>query len=293
MLLLFIGLSAIVQGITHCVQARGDLFMGLIARPGEYGQVLSGRRRGVVRGEVTGSDLRPASKEESTMKSAVIRLGAFACLLGFTIAAQAQSSVSYTNIDLTYVGADIDVGPGINDIDADGVKLAGSLNVHQYIHVLGSYERLSPDDIVIANGSNPPTIIPTDDLDTYSIGFGFHTPQFGRAERQYRSGLIDRYSLFFDAQYLGIDSGSTGASDPNGFSVDAGFRAVNSTRLETLLSVGYEKFERTDGELTVEGRIFYRVFEKLQIQGGLDWNDNTSRWFIGLRYNFPKVTIFR
>lgn len=227
------------------------------------------------------------------MKSAVIRLGAFACLLGFGIAAQAQSTVSYTNIDLTYVGADIDVGSGVDDVDADGVKLAGSLNLQKYIHILGSYERLSPDDIVIDDGVNPPTVIPTDDLDSYSIGFGFHTPVMGRAERQYRSGLIDRYSLFFDAQYLGIDSGSTGGSDPNGYSLDVGFRAVNFTRLETLLAVGYEKFEESDGELTLEGRIFFRVFEKLQIQAGLDWNDNTSRWFIGLRYNFPKATIFR
>ena len=44
------------------------------------------------------------------MKSALIRLGAIACLLSFGNAAQAQATVSYTNIDLEFVHADIDFG---------------------------------------------------------------------------------------------------------------------------------------------------------------------------------------
>ena len=226
------------------------------------------------------------------MKSALIRLGAFACLLGFGIVAQAQSTVSYTNIDVSYVGANLEVGSGFSDVDADGGRLAGSMQLHKYIHILGSYERLSPDDL-IDNSTTPPTVWSTDDLDTYSFGLGFHTPEMGRAERQYRGGLIDRYSMFFDVQYVGMDSGSSGGSDPSGYAVDAGFRAVNNTRLETLFSVGYEDFDRADGELTLEGRIFIKIVKELQLQGGVEWNDNATRWSLGLRYNCPNFTIFK
>jgi len=42
----------------------------------------------------------------------------------------------------------------------------------------------------------------------------------------------------------------------------------------------------------INSRLFIRIIDNLQAQGGIDWNDNTTRWFIGLRYNFPNVTIF-
>jgi hypothetical protein len=224
------------------------------------------------------------------MKSALIRLGAIACLLSFGNAAQAQATVSYTNIDLEFVHADIDFGSGFEDFDGDGVNLAGSLNLHKYIHVLGSYERLGLDD-TIDNSTAPPTVTTREDLDSYSIGFGFHTPSMGRGEREYRSGLIDRYSLFVQGEYLGTET--TDSDTFNGYSFDAGFRSVNHTRMESLLAFGYEKFEKVDGEFTVEGRLFFRIIKDLQLQGGIDWNDNITRWSIGLRYNFPRLTVFR
>jgi len=229
------------------------------------------------------------------MKSAFFRLGAIACLVSFGVTAQAQmysgtsgGSVSYTYIDGQYSSADIDVAPN-GSVDADGAKFSGSLAMFDSMHILGEFERLRPDDIEVDDGLGNITTIPTDDLDTWGVGFGFHTPTVSRAAGQYRSGLMDSYSLFADVRYLGADSGST---DQNGWSLDAGFRSVNFTRMEVILGAGYEKFEGQNGELTLQGQFLIRLVGNLQARGGVNWNDNISRWNVGLRYNFGNFSIF-
>jgi len=230
------------------------------------------------------------------MKSALIRLGAVACLLGLGTTAQAQYStsgaaVSYTFIDAQYTFAKIDVPDSLGggSIDGNGPRLTGSMGLNRYTHLLAGFERLNPDDIEIDDGLGNITVIPTDDLDTYAIGFGFNTPTMGRADRQYRGGLIDRYSLFADARYMGQDSGG---SDRNGWSLNTGFRSVNFTRMEVILGFGYEKFEQQDGELTAQGQILFQIVNRWQLRGGVNWNDDISRWNLGLRYNFGNWSLF-
>lgn len=231
------------------------------------------------------------------MKSAFVRLGAVACLLGFGATAHAQysgvsfSGVSYTFIDLQYTFADIDVSglPGVGDIDGNGPNLNGSLALNKYTHVLAGFERINPDDIEIDDGLGNITVIPTDDVDTYMVGFGFNTPTMGRAESQYRGGLIDRYSLFADARYMGQDSGG---SDRNGWSLNAGFRSVNFTRMEVILGLGYEKFESSDGEVTAQGQFLFSIVRNLQARGGFNYSDDISRWNLGLRYHFGDWSLF-
>ena len=232
------------------------------------------------------------------MNSAVIRLGAVACLLGIGATAQAQmtgtagTAVSYTYIDAQYSFAKIDVQSAlgsVGDIDGDGLNLNGSLALNDYSYALAGFERLSPDDIEIDDGLGNITVIPTDDLDTWVIGLGLNTPTMGRTDRQYRGGLIDRYSLYADARYQGQDSGG---SDRNGWSLNAGFRSVNFTRMEVILGFGYEKFEKQDGELTAQGQILFRIVGNWQARGGFNWSDDISRWNLGLRYNFGDWALF-
>lgn len=231
------------------------------------------------------------------MKSAFVRLGAVACLLGFGVAAEAQmqsvagASVSYTFIDAQYSFAKIDVPDALGggDIDGDGPNLNGSLALNKYTHVLAGFERLSPDDIEVDDGLGNITTIPTDDLDTWAIGFGLNTPTMGRADRQYRGGLIDRYSLYADARYQGRDSGG---SSQSGWSLNTGFRSVNFTRMEVILGIGYEKFESQDSEFTAQGQFLFQVVRGWQLRGGVNWSDDISRWNLGLRYNFGTWSLF-
>jgi len=231
------------------------------------------------------------------MKSAFVRLGAVACLLGFGATANAQYSevsfagVSYTYLDFQYSFASIDLPDSLGggDVDANGPNLNGAMALNSYSHLLAGFERLSPDDIEVDDGFGNVTTIPTDDIDTYMVGFGFHTPTMGRADRQYRGGLIDRYSLYADARYMGQDSGG---SDINGYSLNAGFRSVNFTRMEVIVGFGYEKFEQRDGEMTAQGQILFRIVGNLQARGGLNYSGDISRWNLGLRYNFGDWSLF-
>jgi hypothetical protein len=171
------------------------------------------------------------------MKSAVVRLGAVACLLGFAATANAQTSgVSYTYVDLQASFASIDVGTA-GDIDGNGAKLFGSLALNRYFHALAGFERLGPDDIVIDDGLGNITTISIDDLDTWEIGVGVNTPTMGRSARQYRGGFVDRYSLFADVRAQGQDSSG---SDRSGWSVNGGVRAVNFTRLVRIFCICYD-----------------------------------------------------
>lgn len=223
------------------------------------------------------------------MKSAVVRLGAVACLLGFATTAHAQTAgVSYTYVDAQYSFASIDVGSA-GDVDADGPKLFGSVALNRYFHALVGFERLSPDAIQLDDGLGNITTINLDDLDTWEIGVGVNTPTMGRAARQYRGGFVDRYSLFADIRVQGQDSSG---SDRTGWSVNSGFRAVNFTRLETILGVGYEKFESQSGDFTMQGQILFQIIGGLHARGGVNYSDSISRWNLGLRYNFGDWQLF-
>ncbi|MFQ5636014.1 MAG: hypothetical protein ACE5G3_11890 [Gammaproteobacteria bacterium] len=222
------------------------------------------------------------------MKSVLVRLGMVAFALGFTTTAQAQASaVSYTYIDARVNFSEIDVSPS-GEIDADGPQVSASLQLHENIHLLGEFERLSRDDILIDDGLGNVTAVPLDDLDTYAAGVGFHTPTLSRGDRQYRGGLADGYSLFAEARYLRQDSG---ASNSNGWAANIGLRAVNYTRLESILGIGYEDFEDQSGEFTAQGQILFRLVGNLQLRGGIDWNENVTRWNLGLRYHFGDFSV--
>jgi hypothetical protein len=200
-------------------------------------------------------------------------------------AAVSFTGVSYTFVDLQYTFADIDLPDAVGggDLDGDGPYLNGSLALNRYWHVVGGYENLKVDDIEIDDGLGNITVIPVDDVNTYALGIGVNTPTMGRAARQYRGGLIDRYSLFADARYQRRDSGG---SDVNGWQLNAGFRSVNFTRMEVILGVGYEKFEGNDGDFTAQGQFLFQIIPNLQARGGINWGDEISRWNLGLRYHF-------
>lgn len=218
------------------------------------------------------------------MKYVIICLGAFAISLSMGGAAHAQSNeISYSYVEANYQFVDGSTsGLAISDLEGDGPALAASLKLGSNFHIFGDYEKIKLDNATIDDGSGTPVTVSFSDLDTWGVGAGFHTSVFGgRSDGQYRNPQ-DRYSIFVQGQYISADPGST-----DGWAADAGFRAVNFTRWEFLAAVGIEKFSGIDSELTLEGRLLYQVVGDLQLEGGIDWNDNITRYFVGLRYNFP------
>jgi len=230
---------------------------------------------------------RAYAVKELKMKYAIICLGVFATSLGIGAAAHAQSNpISYSYVDAVYQFAEIDTG-SFGKVDGDGPRVAGSLALGNFMHVFGNYEKLKLDDTTIDSGTGTPTTVSFSDLDRWGVGFGFHTSIYGgRADGQIRN-THDRFSVFFDGQYISADP-----NDSDGWAVDAGFRAINFTRWEFIGSAGFEKLSGIDSEFTLEGRLLFNLVRNLQVEGGIDWNDNVTRYFVGLRYNFPKLQIF-
>lgn len=221
------------------------------------------------------------------MKYAIICLGVFATSLSMGGVAHAQSAeISYSFVDAVYQGADVDTG-AFGKVDGDGPRLAASLALGNHMHVFGNYEKLKLDDAVVDLGTGTPVTVSFSDLDKWGVGLGFHTSLYGgRADGQIRNTL-DRFSFFFDGQYISSDP-----NDSDGWALDAGFRAINFTRWEFIGSAGVEKLSGLESELTLEGRLLFKLVRNLQVEGGIDWNDNVTRYFVGLRYNFPKLQIF-
>ena len=220
------------------------------------------------------------------MKYAIIGLAAFASLLGFSASALAQSgSTSYTYVEGSYEGSTFNTDQALgDDADGNGGRFEASLALHKNMYVFGTYQISSLDDI-----TNPAPVV-LDDATLGTIGFGFNTGlSSGRIARDYR-GLLDRYSLFLNGQWKHLDIDNVG--DADGFEFEVGLRSINFTPFEFIASVGYEEFDSAGGNLTLEGRLLYEVLTNLQLQFGVDWNDDRSSLFFGVRYNFPKLVLF-
>jgi hypothetical protein len=223
------------------------------------------------------------------MKHRVICLVALTGFLFVTAAAQAQlASTPYTYFEGSFQGSTFDTQTG-QKVDGNGPRFEVSVALHENLYVFGTYEHTGLEDLVDASFT-PPMVTSLDDIDTLGAGIGINTAlSSGRVDRDYRS-FSDRFSVFLDAQYLKVDSPGL---DSNGYALDLGFRAINYTRLEFIGSVGFEKFEDIDSEFTLEGRLLYRLVGNLQIQGGVDWSDLTTKYFLGLRWGIPNFAVFK
>jgi hypothetical protein len=224
------------------------------------------------------------------MKHRVICLVALTGFLFVTAAAQAQlASTPYTYFDGSFQGSKFDTSSIVGaDIEGNGPLFEVSVAMQEHVYLFGTYEKISLDDLV-DNSSGTPVAISLSDIDTWSVGAGINTAlSAGRVDRDYRS-FSDRFSVFLDAQYI-VDGG---VAENDGYAFNLGFRAINHTRLEGIGAIGFEKLDNVDGEFTLEGRILYRLVGNLQIQGGIDWNDQATKYFIGLRWGIPGFAIFK
>jgi hypothetical protein len=221
------------------------------------------------------------------MKHLVICLVALTGVLFLAAAAQAQSAATpYTYFEGAFQGSTWDTGTG-EDADGHGPRFAVSVAMHENVYLFGGYENNNLDDFVDTTFS-PPTTVSFADIDTWSVGGGINTAlTSGNIDRNYR-GFSDRFSVFLDAQYL-----NGGPTDDNGYALNLGFRAINSTRLEFIASAGLEKFSGISNEFTLEGRLLYRLVGNLQVQGGIDWSDPVTKYFIGLRWGIPEFAVFK
>ena len=224
------------------------------------------------------------------MKAVIIRWSSLVLLLFSGFGAHAQSDppgVSWTYLHASYQWGEFDQSDPIGDVDGDGPRIEASVQAHPWVHLLASYETFDLDSVTIPIDTTTSITVDPGDVDIWSVGIGLHTPVVGRANRDWGRPR-DRYSFYLDARYLNAD---TDAGDSNGYSVDLGLRSINFTTLEIIGAVGVEDFEGSSGNFTLEGRVLWNVWRDLQLEGGADWNEDLTRFFVGVRYNFPGFSI--
>ncbi len=197
-------------------------------------------------------------------------------------AVQARPSpISYTYAEIAYQETEFEIPGG--DVDADGVKLEGSIELGKYFHALARLETNQFDSVNTGFG-----VVNFPDVDEFGIGIGVHTPLTpGEPNRLYS----DRFSGFLQLEFLNADP-DTG-SDVDGFAITSGIRIINSTAFEFIGEFGYEEFDGADGELQLGARLLYEFVPNLKAQVGVETNDENTQWFIGARYSFRGVGLFQ
>ncbi len=188
--------------------------------------------------------------------------------------AHANDEVSYTYAEASYVRSSVDVGS--TSIDGDGGRGELSIEFPGNIYAIGSFEL---NDLDVLPG------LPTVDLDILTAGVGWHTHLSGEGD-----GVMgfkqDRWSLFAEARFIQYDTGVT----TDGYKARVGTRVVNHTNFEFLGAIGYEDIEDSNGDLTLEARLLYSVTNSVQIQVGVDWFEDFTRGFAGVRFDFGSIT---
>jgi len=197
--------------------------------------------------------------------------------------AQADEYVSYSYADLSYVRSSADLGPFFGDADGDGGRFDFSLEIANNFYVAGGYEIIDLEDISFTNPITSAVTTVSLDVDRWSAGVGWHSG-LSSQQRSAVGTARDRWGYFAEARYISFDADTGSTID--GYAAKIGARGVNSTNFEFTAAVGYEELEDADGELTVEARILYSITENFDVQLGVDWIEDFTRGFVGVRYNF-------
>lgn len=196
------------------------------------------------------------------------------CVGGLLLAgtAQADQSVSYDYVELSYVRSNVDLGP-LGDIDGNGGRFAFSAEFIENFYVVGSYEMSELDDLPV----------PDPDVDAWNIGFGWHS-DLTRGNQNTFESARDRWSIFAQAAY---ESFEVSGSSIDGYSAEVGVRGVNHTNFEFIGALGYQEMEDADGEFIAEARLAYNITDDIQAHIGFDYVEDYVRGLIGVRYNLP------
>ncbi|MEX0706385.1 MAG: hypothetical protein WD078_00365 [Woeseia sp.] len=180
---------------------------------------------------------------------------AFALLAGTTMAAEH----SYDYAELRYNLVDID-----DFGDGDGIELAGSVAVHENVHIFGSYEKLDYDGNVDSN--------------FLQIGAGYMMPIATGAD------FVARLSYFTGD----VDVGPV-SFDDDGFGISAGVRKSFAQEFEGRVFLNHVDLDESGGTTSVEVAGDYFFNEQWAAGMGLEFGDDETVLSLGGRYYFGRM----
>jgi opacity protein-like surface antigen len=195
--------------------------------------------------------------EENDMLRSVL----LTALLAFSASVSAED-FSYNYFSAGYTRINLD--DGFVDIDGDAFGLNGSYEINESFYVFAGYGMGEFKEAGI-----------TVDLDSLSIGIGWHTP------------LSDRVDLVTDLSYEYIDLSALGQSvDDNGFGLGVGLRFAATDNVELNAGINYVDFSDGGNDTGFGVGALFGVSDNIDIGLSADWADDTSAYGINGRFYF-------
>jgi hypothetical protein len=192
------------------------------------------------------------------MKKTLLALTLFTGLAATSVNAS-ELSYSFVEADYAHMG-ELDTGS-----DFDGYNLRGSVALGDSFYVLGDYSQTTAD---FTGGINI-------DLDTYSLGFGFH------------HSISDNADLFGDLSYMHGDASTLGGSaNDNGYRARFGFRGALSEKFEGTIGVTHFDLGNfsSDSSLLLGGQLKFN--DTWGAVAELEAGGDDTRYLVGIRASF-------
>lgn len=187
-----------------------------------------------------------------------MRILAAASFLALALPAAAQEiEYDYVEAGLRYV----EIDEGDFDIDGDGFRLAGSIEIANRWHAFTSYENLEYDFDI--------------DVDAFEIGGGYHMP------------LVPDLDLVAEISYITVDGGTTGFDfDDSGLGASIGVRTMLRPALELAGFIDYVDLDDISDNTTLRGEGWYEWTPSIAFGAGLEFGDDEFAFSFGARWYY-------
>jgi hypothetical protein len=162
---------------------------------------------------------------------------------------------TYNYIDAAYLSIDVDDGPTF-----DGFGVGGSFALTESFHVVGSYADVSKGPMSAT---------------TSAVSLGYNHSLNDITDLVARAGWVHGR-----AKISGF-----GSESDNGWSVEAGLRAMLSPQFELNGFITYvDLFDDDDTSLSVGG--VYYLTHNIGLGAGVSFSDDATGWQVGFRFAF-------
>lgn len=209
---------------------------------------------------------------------------ALALALAIVPFAASSAELSYSFIEAGYAQLnqelpDVDLGGGlvaqIDDIEASGFQISGSVAIGPSFYLFGGY-KAGNDDVnvtVPGFGSGSADI----DLTQFNAGVGYHY------------GLSDRADLITELSYIATDADADGedaGTDADDARVSVGVRGLMTDNFEGWLKANYTDGDAYDGEFSATVGAQFKFNQTWGIVGEAEFGDTSSQYMVGVRASF-------
>lgn len=174
---------------------------------------------------------------------------------------------------------DVDLGGGmvaqIDDIEATGFQVSGSVEMGASFYLFGGYKSGSDDVNVTVPGfgSGSADI----DLTQFNAGVGYH------------HAMSDRADFITEVSYISTDAeadGEDASANADDARIAVGVRGLMTDSFEGWLKANYTDGDAYDGEFSATVGAQFKFNQTWGIVGEAEFGDSSSQYLVGVRASF-------